>query len=92
MEPLSSQILVYAHGQWPGSVISAKALLHLGSRNAVDQTLSRLAARGRLVRLARGQYQVPSRPPVSARRRGRRRAPTAVPPSARPHAASPADA
>jgi hypothetical protein len=39
--------------------IYAKALLHLGSRAAVDQALSRLTRRGKLVRVSRGLYMRP---------------------------------
>ena len=39
--------------------MAAKGLLHLGSRAAVDQTLSRLAARGELIRAGRGIYMRP---------------------------------
>lgn len=39
--------------------MAAKSLLHLGNRAAVDQALSRLASRGRLLRAARGIYLRP---------------------------------
>lgn len=39
-----------------GEILSAKALLHLGSRASVDQALSRLAREGVLVRVGRGLY------------------------------------
>jgi hypothetical protein len=39
-----------------GTIAGARDFLHLGSRAAVDQALSRLARRGRLLRAARGQY------------------------------------
>lgn len=42
-----------------GALIHAKGLLHLGSRAAVDQALSRLAREGRLIRVARGVYVRP---------------------------------
>jgi hypothetical protein len=45
---------------WPETVpISAKSLLHLGSRAAVDQALSRLARREQLLRVGRGLYVRP---------------------------------
>ena len=53
--------------------MAAKELLHLGSRAAVDQTLSRLARRGRLLRIGRGLYVLPVesrfgvRPPETSR-------------------------
>ena len=39
--------------------MAAKELLHLGSRAAVDQVLSRLAGRGTLLRAGRGIYVLP---------------------------------
>jgi hypothetical protein len=39
--------------------LSAKSLLHLGNRAAVDQALSRLAERGQLIRAGRGVYLRP---------------------------------
>ena len=53
-----------------GAVLHPKALLHLGSRAAVDQALSRLARSGRLLRVCQGVYARPvetrfgSRPPA----------------------------
>jgi predicted transcriptional regulator of viral defense system len=59
MQRLTEQIL--AHAKWlpEGEPITAKDLLHLGKRAAVDQTLSRLAERGRLFRAGRGVYLRP---------------------------------
>lgn len=56
---LSEQILAYAEKQSEGAPISAKSLLHLGNRAAVDQALSRLAERGQLIRAGRGVYLRP---------------------------------
>jgi hypothetical protein len=42
-----------------GEPITAKRLLHLGARAAVDQALTRLARRGALTRLSRGFYIQP---------------------------------
>lgn len=42
-----------------GTVWSARAFLHLGSRSAVDQALSRLARAGHLLRVGRGLYVRP---------------------------------
>jgi hypothetical protein len=42
-----------------GTPISAKRFLHLGNRAAVDQSLSRLARSGHLLRAARGLYLRP---------------------------------
>lgn len=45
---------------WPEATpIAAKQLLHLGSRAAVDQALSRLARGGHLLRIGRGLYVRP---------------------------------
>jgi hypothetical protein len=59
MQRLSEQILAHAEGMPEGAPVSAKALLHLGNRAAVDQALSRLADRGRLMRAGRGVYVRP---------------------------------
>jgi hypothetical protein len=56
-----------------GASISAKGLLHLGSRAAVDQALSRMVRQGGLLRAARGVYLRPvegrfgRRPPSPAK-------------------------
>ena len=69
MDRLNEQILCYARNQSEGVPVTAKGLLHLGSRAAVDQTLSRLSRSGELLRLGRGLYVLPvesrfgSRPP-----------------------------
>lgn len=53
-----------------GALLHPKALLHLGSRAAIDQALSRLARSGRLLRVCQGVYVQPvatrfgSRPPA----------------------------
>jgi hypothetical protein len=59
MTRLSTQILEETKGFSEGAPIAAKALLHLGKRAAVDQALSRLAARGKLMRASRGVYLRP---------------------------------
>ncbi|KQU95970.1 hypothetical protein ASD00_19595 [Ensifer sp. Root31] len=59
MQRLSEQILAYAEGMPEGTPVSAKSLLHLGNRAAVDQALSRLAERGQLIRVGRGVYLRP---------------------------------
>jgi hypothetical protein len=50
-----------------GASLSAKALLHLGSRAAVDQALSRLARSGELLRAGRGVYVLPVKGKFGAR-------------------------
>lgn len=59
MNALTTNILELA-GKLPEEVpMSAKELLHLGNRAAVDQALSRLVKRGQLVRAGRGLYLLP---------------------------------
>jgi hypothetical protein len=56
-----------------GRPMAAKELLHLGSRAAVDQALSRLAKSGSILRVGRGVYVKPvesrfgTRPPISTK-------------------------
>jgi hypothetical protein len=59
MERLSAQIIEKALSLPEGAPIAAKALLHLGSRAAIDQALSRLRRRGQLLRAGRGLYVRP---------------------------------
>lgn len=59
MKRLTEQVLEYAERLPEGTPVAAKSLLHLANRAAVDQTLSRLASRGRLIRAARGIYVRP---------------------------------
>ncbi len=61
MEPLTEAILRKTNQLPEGAPISAKMLLHLGSRPAVDQSLSRLARSGKLLRAGRGMYVSPVR-------------------------------
>ena len=73
MTTTASKILSYMAGQTEGACLSAKELLHLGERAAVDQALSRLAKRGQLLRVGRGLYTAPvktrfgERPPQPAK-------------------------
>ena len=70
MNSLSKQILTYAESQPEGVPLTAKGLLHLGKRAAIDQTLARLARRREVMRLGRGVYVRPvqtkygTRPPT----------------------------
>jgi len=57
--PLAQQILAYASQLPEGAPLTAKGLLHLGSRAATDQALSRLARNGTVIRLGRGLYALP---------------------------------
>ncbi len=59
MHRLTEEILTYAKGLPEGTPVTAKGLLHLGNRAAVDQTLSRLTERGQLIRAGRGVYFLP---------------------------------
>jgi hypothetical protein len=59
MKSLAETILERTSGLPEGTPIYAKELLHLGSRAAVDQALSRLARRGQLMRAGRGVYVRP---------------------------------
>ena len=59
MVTMTEQIEAYARGLAEGVPVVAKSLLHLGTRAAIDQALSRLAAAGRLIRAARGIYFAP---------------------------------
>ena len=57
---MSEQILDAAGTRPEGSLLTAKhSPLALGKRDAVDQALRRLAARGRLVKITRGRYALP---------------------------------
>ena len=64
------QIMAYAADLPEGAPLHPKALLHLGSRAAIDQALSRLVKKGRLLRVCHGIYVSPvetgfgSRPPA----------------------------
>lgn len=59
MRPVAQLIMTEAKMLPEGALISAKGLLHLGARAAVDQALSRLEASGALMRIDRGVYVRP---------------------------------
>ena len=59
MITLPQSILSHAQSLPEGGVVSPKEFLHLGSRAAVDQALSRLTREGKLLRIARGTYVMP---------------------------------
>ena len=59
MQNLAEKVLKHANGLSEGTPLAAKELLHLGSRAAVDQVLSRLVRRGVLLRAGRGVYVHP---------------------------------
>ena len=56
---LPSQIMSHAAESSEGTLLCPSALLHLGSRAAVDQALSRLSRKGELMRVCRGIYVQP---------------------------------
>jgi hypothetical protein len=58
-QTLAKQVFAYAAGLPEGTPLSAKSLLHMGERAAVDQVLSRLVRRGGLLRAGRGLYVLP---------------------------------
>ena len=59
MATLPESILRHAQSLPEGGVVSPKEFLHLASRAAVDQALSRLAKAGQLLRVGRGAYVAP---------------------------------
>lgn len=59
MLTLTEQVLKQAAGLPEGMPISARDFLHLGTRAAVDQVLSRSARKGKLLRIGRGLYVFP---------------------------------
>lgn len=59
MNTSAEKILSYAATLPEGETLSAKELLHIGERAAVDQALSRLVKRGQLLRIGRGVYTRP---------------------------------
>jgi len=61
METLSGRALQYIDELPQGTPVAAKELLHLGSRAAVDQALSRLVRCRELMRAARGLYVRPTK-------------------------------
>src|SRR6204780_2110175 len=73
MQVLATRIMEHGNGLPEGTPVVAKELLHLGSRGAVDQALSRLVRRGTLMRAGRGIYVRPvesrfgARPPVASK-------------------------
>ena len=66
MQSIDSRILNRIRGTGRGSVFSPNDFIDLGSRDAVDKALSRLARKGTLRRLARGLYDYPKTHPVMA--------------------------
>jgi hypothetical protein len=67
MQSLTELIIEHAKRLPEGTPIAPKGLLHLGERAAVDQALSRLLARGQLIRAGRGVYLLPVKSRFGAR-------------------------
>src|SRR5262245_50615522 len=63
-QSIDSRILARIHGWGRGSVFVPSDFLDLGSREAVDVALHRLARQGAIRRLARGVYDFPKEHPV----------------------------
>jgi hypothetical protein len=63
-DSIDSQILARIAAAEPGQVFSPRHLLDLGSREAVDQALSRHCRAGRLRKVARGLYDLPQTHPL----------------------------
>ena len=59
MRTTSEAIKAYAMSLPEGTTLSAKELLHLGERAAIDQALSRLVKRRELMRVKRGVFALP---------------------------------
>jgi len=67
LEVLAECILSAARAMPEGGLLSPKEFLHLGSRAAIDKTLSRLAQEGKLLRVGRGAYVAPQEGRFGAR-------------------------
>ncbi len=63
-QTVDGQILRRIYGAGRGSVFTPTQFLDLGTRDAVDKTLSRLAKTGTIRRLSRGVYDYPKIHPV----------------------------
>ena len=63
-QSIDARILARIHGRGRGSVFVPGDFLDLGSREAVDLALHRLARKGTIRRLARGAYDFPKEHPV----------------------------
>jgi len=59
MSTLTQAIFAAAQSLPEGGILSPKEFLHLGSRAAVDQALTRLTREGKLLRVGRGAYVIP---------------------------------
>jgi len=59
MRSLAKEVLTYVETQPEGTPLTAKGLLHLSNRAAIDQALSRLAREGEVMRVGRRVYVRP---------------------------------
>jgi len=59
MSTLTQAIFTAAKSLPEGGILAPKEFLHLGSRAAVDQALTRLTREGKLLRVGRGDYVIP---------------------------------
>jgi predicted transcriptional regulator of viral defense system len=59
MSQLALAVLSVAQSLPEGGLLSPKEFLHLGTRAAIDQTLTRLTKEGLLLRVGRGVYTLP---------------------------------
>lgn len=59
MSQLTESILAAAHALPEGGLVSPREFLHLASRAAVDQALTRLTREGTMMRVGRGTYTLP---------------------------------
>lgn len=64
VHPIDKAILARIQSQDTGWVFGAADFLDLGGRYAVDKALSRMAASGKIRRIARGYYDVPRQHPI----------------------------
>jgi hypothetical protein len=64
MQSIDSKVLNRIRGTGRGSVFTPGTFLDLGSRDAIDKALSRLAQKGIIRRLGRGLYDYPKAHPV----------------------------
>ncbi|MGA2179327.1 MAG: DUF6088 family protein [Verrucomicrobiota bacterium] len=67
MKTIDSRLKSRIYGSGRGSAFTPNDFLDIGGRDAVDQALSRLAAKGTIRRLARGLYEYPREHPELGR-------------------------
>lgn len=63
MQTIDDKLISRIYGSGRGSAFTPNAFLDLGSRAAVDKSLSRLATKGTIRRLTRGLYEYPRQHP-----------------------------